>query len=246
MTNHILSFRIECDWVGPAGRFVCVYNLVTNFIPCHLCGFSFSTDLFFHHSNTPMTFYDANMVVNGAAIVHSSFSISVLFNGIFYRNHQNSHLWLMDALFFSAIGLVWRMLAGFMFRAVFSLSITKTARNRDKSKMRHSVQCIYASFGFGVTDFQQTLTITRFGLKCVFSLSDRYFTTVAATKLAIDLNEPKQNRQQFKMNRSRHDQNWSPIVSKLGNTVITVLWQLKIYFVAEIPEYAFILEISLE
>lgn len=109
--------------------------------------------------------------------------------------------------FFSAIGLVWRMLAGFMFRAVFSLSITKTARNRDKSKMRHSVQCIYASFGFGVTDFQQTLTITRFGLKCVFSLSDRYFTTVAATKLAIDLNEPKQNRQQIKMNRSRHDQN---------------------------------------
>lgn len=51
-----------------------------------------------------MTFYDAHMLVNGigyccAMSFTTCVSIIRLFNGIFYRNHQNGYLWLMVALF---------------------------------------------------------------------------------------------------------------------------------------------------
>lgn len=100
---------------------VCVCCMVTNFIPCHLWAFSFSlvhpvprslftlllssatwmcsTPCFFTIRTCwpltqPLLFY----------VLHFP-SIMRPFNGIFYRNHQNGHLWLMFARFFPSPSL---------------------------------------------------------------------------------------------------------------------------------------------
>lgn len=107
---HLLTMLV---WA----KCMCMYALVTNFISCHLWAFSFSlvypsrslftllpsiatwmcsTPWFFTirtcwSLTQPLLFY----------VLHFP-SIMRPFNGIFYRNHQNGHLWFnVRSLFFS-------------------------------------------------------------------------------------------------------------------------------------------------
>lgn len=99
--QNILSFQIE--WLGTLRYPFHVFSFCHLWVCIHFC--SFATVHFHRHSNsTPsMTFYDSDMFGHWRKsllvhVLHTIVSIMRLFNGKFYRNHQNGYLWLIVSL----------------------------------------------------------------------------------------------------------------------------------------------------
>lgn len=118
-----------------------------------------------------------------------------LFNGIFYRNHQNGYLWLMVALFLYRIVVHACLPAHDIFRwsppplsaapqnigsECECMCVCEWVCWWDKSKTHVIPFPLRIIFDFDVVDFQQTLAITPFRTvtDCVsFPSAGQYFTT---------------------------------------------------------------------